>query len=90
MVNLFNEYNCWEFSFFIKKKEITTFLFAICIELIKRNSKVIDIKAIPKPLNILGNFIIQIERTNNYEQINKIEINCNLFKIFKSNISFKH
>lgn len=60
-VILSNSGNMTDYEIVISKRDTMTFLFALCIEVIKKESEVIKAETLPLPVNNLGEFMLKIE-----------------------------
>lgn len=90
-VKIRNEANLCDFEFVIQASEKVSFLFNLCVQLIKRESSIVNTELLPDPLNVMGNFVLTFEEletqgkiaVDNNEKI--IYINSDILKL-----SLKH
>lgn len=86
-IKIRNDANLCDFEFIIDTSEKVSFLFNLCIQLIKRESSIVNTALLPDPLCVMGNFILTFEEletqgkiaADNSEKI--IYINSDVLKL---------
>jgi hypothetical protein len=63
-----NKGNMTNYEFIISKSDTMTFLFSLCVELIRKDSNVIQMEQLPDPLNNLGEISLKFEVKNDPSQ----------------------
>lgn len=81
IVSLSNKSNIFPFLIKIRKKQLTTFLFSVCLGLQQKTSQSIRFEMMPQPSDVLGNFILYFEKTGNILSDQRLKINSGLINI---------
>lgn len=63
-IYLTSEANMTDYEIIIAKKDTMTFLFSMCIELIRKDSNILKMDCLPDPLNNLGDVVLKFEFIN--------------------------